>query len=60
MLALNMSSVATIGWIGSASSNSWIDPIKEIIGFLLLQLPPILAYPATNDFRAAVYQLLIS
>jgi CubicO group peptidase (beta-lactamase class C family) len=58
-LAETMSSPGTHGWGGAASTNFWIDPLKEIIGILLLQLWPSYTYPTTNDFRTAVYQALI-
>lgn len=57
--AETMSSVGTIGWGGAASTNFWIDPEKEIIGILLLQIWPSYTYPTTNDFRTAVYQAIL-
>jgi CubicO group peptidase (beta-lactamase class C family) len=58
-LAETMSNVGTIGWGGAASTNFWIDPVKEIIGILLLQIWPSYTYPTTNDFRTAVYQAML-
>jgi len=55
-----MGSVGDHGWGGYAETYFWIDPKEELIAIQMSQYQPSQTYPIRKEFRAAVYQSLIS
>ena len=55
-----MGSVGDHGWGGYAETYFWIDPEEELIAIQMSQYQPSQTYPIRKEFRAAVYQSLIS
>jgi CubicO group peptidase (beta-lactamase class C family) len=55
-----MGSVGDHGWGGYAETYFWIDPREDLIAILMCQYQPSQTYPIRKEFRAAVYQSLIS
>ena len=55
-----MGSVGDHGWGGAAETYFWIDPEEQLIAIQMSQYQPSQTYPIRKEFRAAVYQSLIS
>lgn len=55
-----MGSVGDHGWGGYAETYFWIDPLEDMVAVLMSQYQPSQTYPIRKEFRAAVYQSLVS
>jgi CubicO group peptidase (beta-lactamase class C family) len=49
-------SVGSITWGGFFTTIFWIDPVKEVIGILMLQMYPFEHWQIQKDFEERVYQ----
>ncbi len=56
---LETGSAGSYGWGGAANTNSWVDPVEDLIGLLMLQYMPSGTHPVIPDFRTALYQALV-
>jgi len=53
-------SVGEYGWGGYAETFFWIDPQEELTAVLMTQYLPSQTYPIRKEFKAAVYQALVT
>jgi CubicO group peptidase (beta-lactamase class C family) len=46
------------GWVGSASTAFWVDPVEDMAVVFLAQLTPDWTYPLRRELRVLTYQAL--
>ena len=53
-----LGSVGSYGWMGSSSTEFWIDPKERLIGLIMQQFEPSFYHPTAAIFRTLAYQAI--